>query len=385
MNNNSHSVFGPIQLLTLLVGFIGVIATATSPCYAEESVQLTLPEQIYAVEGIETGIFFSNIVRVENLAEYQIDVKSDLGKVETDRWLFTPTQDDVGEHPLMICVKDFNGKMLGCKTAKLIVTAANAGEGKNIRLLIVGDSLTHATHYPNEIARLLSLPGNPTWEMLGTHKLAWAAKGVVHEGYGGWTWKRFNTYYAEDESGKRRKGTSPFVYPGENGKAELNLPRYFNEHCGGHRPDFITVMLGINDCFRAPYDDPAAINAQIDGMLKEADILIAAFRKAAPNAEIGICLTTPANSRNAAFDNNYKGKYTRDGWKKIQHQLVQKQLEHFENSNDAKVSIIPTELYLDTTAGFPANNAVHPNKQGYRQIGSTIYAWIKAKLASESQ
>ena len=221
--------------------------------------------------------------------------------------------------------------------------------------------------------------------MLGTHKLAWAGKGVVHEGYGGWTWKRFNTYYAEDESGKRRKGTSPFVYPAENGKAELNLTRYFNEHCGGHRPDFITVMLGINDCFRAPYDDPAAINAQIDGMLKEADILIAAFRKAAPNAEIGICLTTPANSRNAAFDNNYKGKYTRDGWKKIQHQLVQKQLEHFENSNDAKVSIIPTELYLDTTTGFPANNAVHPNKQGYRQIGSTIYAWIKAKLASQSQ
>ena len=382
MPKRRNFMFGPILFYTLLAGFV---TSADSASCAEEAVQLTLPEQIYAIEGIETGIFFSNIMRVENLAEYQIHVKSDLGKVETDRWLFTPAKEDVGEHPLMICVKDFSGKMLGCKTTKLIVTAANAGEGKKIRLLIVGDSLTHATHYPNEIARLLSLPGNPTWEMLGTHKIAWAAKGVVHEGYGGWTWKRFNTYYAEDGSGKRRKGISPFVYRAENGKAELNLARYFDEHCGGHRPDFITVMLGINDCFRAPYDDPAAINAQIDGMLKEADVLVAAFRKAAPNAEIGICLTTPANSRSAAFDNNYKGKYTREGWKIIQHQLVQQQLEHFENGSDAKVGIIPTELYLDTTSGFPPNNAVHPNKQGYQQIASTIYAWLKAKLASGVQ
>lgn len=371
-----------VRSILFLAVFGSLVASANSITQAEETVQLTLPEEIYAVEGIETGIFFSNIVRVGNLAEYQIDVKSDLGKVQEDRWLFTPTKKDVGEHSLMICVKDISGKMLGCETTKLIVTAANAGEGKNIRLLIVGDSLTNATMYPNEIARLLSLPGNPTWEMLGTHKTRNAAKGVLHEGYGGWTWKRFNTYYVEDEPGKRRKGTSPFVYPTKEGKAELNLPKYFDEHCGGHRPDFITVMLGINDCFRAPYDDQAAINATINGMLKEADILIAAFRKAAPNAEIGICLTTPANSRNAAFDNNYKGKYTRDGWKKIQHQLVQQQLKHFAASSDAKLSIIPTELYLDTTNGFPPGNGVHPNKQGYGQIGSTIYTWIKWKLAS---
>jgi len=381
VKKHSCCVVRSILFLAVIGGFA---ATANSITQAQESVQLTLPEEIYAVEGIETGLFFSNMMRVGNLAEYQIHVKSDLGKVQDDRWLFTPTKKDIGEHPLMICVKDFNGKMLGCETTKLIVTAANAGEGKKIRLLIVGDSLTNATLYPNEIARLLSLPGNPTWEMLGTHKTRNAAKGVIHEGYGGWTWKRFNTYYAEDESGKRKNGTSPFVYPAKDGKAELNLPKYFDEHCGGHRPDFITVMLGINDCFHAPYDNQAAIDAKINGMLKEADILIAAFRKAAPNAAIGICLTTPANSRNAAFDNNYKGKYTRDGWKKIQHQLVQQQLKHFGNASDSKVSIIPTELYLDTTNGFPPENGVHPNKQGYQQIGSTIYAWIKWKLAMAS-
>ena len=258
---------------------------------------------------------------------------------------------------------------------------ADAGQGKKIRLLIIGDSLTGATHYPNEIGRLLSHKGNPQWEMLGTVKASWATQGVIHEGRGGWTWKRFITYYAEDKPGVRRKGTSPFVYPNSEGKPRLNVPKYFEEHCGGNRPDFITISLGINDCFHAPYDNQTAIDAKIDDMFKQADIFIAALRKAAPNAEIGICLTTPSNSRNLAFDANYKGKYTRQGWKKIQHQLVQQQLKHFANSNDAKLSLIPTGLYLDTTAGFPEKNAVHPNKKGYEQMGSTIYAWIKAKLA----
>ncbi len=371
-----------IQSTLFLAIICGLITTVESTAQAEQTVQLTLPKEVYAVVGIETGIFFSNIVRVEKLADYQFEVKSELGDSHKDRWLFTPTKKDVGQHQLSVCVKDAGGKMLQCQSTKLIVVAANAGEGKKIRLLIVGDSLTHSTMYPNEIARLLSLPGNPEWEMLGTHKPGRAAKGVVHEGYGGWTWRRFNTSYKPDQQDEKRKGTSPFVFPDKSGKAELNLPKYFNEHCGGQRPDFITVLLGINDCFHAAYDDQAAIDAKINGMLEEADILIAAFRKAAPNAEIGICLTPPANSRDAAFENNYKGKYTREGWKKIQHQLVQQQLKHFAASNDAKLSVIPTELYLDITNGFPATNAVHPNQHGYEQIGSAIYSWLKWKLAS---
>jgi hypothetical protein len=67
------------------------------------------------------------------------------------------------------------------------VLPAKAGEGKNFRLLIVGDSLTHATAYPNEIAKLFSSPTNPTCKTLGTHRPASAAPGVAHEGYGGWT------------------------------------------------------------------------------------------------------------------------------------------------------------------------------------------------------
>ncbi len=40
--------------------------------------------------------------------------------------------------------------------------------GQAARLLIVGDSLTHASAYPNDLAKRLSEPGGPKWTMLGS-------------------------------------------------------------------------------------------------------------------------------------------------------------------------------------------------------------------------
>ena len=166
-----------------------------------------------------------------------------------------------------------------------------------IRLLIVGDSLTNATTYANEVGRLLSLPGNPRWTMsepTGRRKRlpAWATKATA-AGLGSCSRPSTNPIPIP---AKRLRG-SPFVYPSGSGKPVLDLNRYFVEHCSGERPDFVTFMLGINDCFGANPEDPAAIDARIDAVMVHADTLLNAFRKAAPQAELGICLTTPPNAR----------------------------------------------------------------------------------------
>ena len=77
------------------------------------------------------------------------------------------------------------------------------------------DRLTHGTIYANEIARPLSLPGNPEWKMLGTHRPSRAEEGVAHEGYGGWTWGRFASHFEPNPDGTYRKRSSPFVYLGD--------------------------------------------------------------------------------------------------------------------------------------------------------------------------
>lgn len=355
--------------------FLILLAVPTA-CAAEDTLRLTLPDEFYAVPGIRTNIYFDNVVLTKTPDEYRFEVECQIGQTEPRRWSVTPTKADLGAHRLSISVASSAGEVLARASTTLRVVPATAGAGREIRLLIVGDSLTHATAYPNEVARLLSQPANPKWRMLGTHKPKAAAKGVAHEGYGGWTWQRFVSQYEPNPDGTYRKRSSPFVYL-TDGKPRLDVDRYLKEECGNEQPDFVFFMLGINDCFSASPEKP---DARIDTMFQQADVLLAAFRKAAPNAQLGICLTTPPNSRAAAFEANYKGRYPRWGWKRIQHRVVQRQLKKFADKQQANTFIIPTQLNLDPIDGYPVSNGVHPNTIGYRQIGVSIYAWIKSRL-----
>ncbi len=365
----------------ILIQLIVLLLCAVSPASAAEkkqSLQLTLPPMFYAVPGVEMSIYYDNIVLTETPEKYRFEVDCEIGSVDQNRWTVTPTDSNVGQYSLSVKVTGADGANLGAANTVLQVSKPDAGANRDTcRLLIIGDSLTNATTYSNEIARLLSTPGNPKWQMLGTHKPKSAAAGVAHEGYGGWTWQRFVSQYEPKPDGTNRKRSSPFVYLGKDGKPGLDLPRYFKEECNDQKPDYVIIMLGINDCFSAKQD---AIDEKIDGMFTQADILIKALQAAAPQAEVGICLTTPGNSRQEAFYANYKDRYSRWGWKKIQHRLVQRQIEKFKGRENENLFIIPTELNLDIVDGYPVNNGVHPNKVGYQQIGASIYAWLKYRM-----
>jgi len=348
------------------------------------ALRLTLPPEVYAVVGQPMSLYYDNLVLTETPQDYRFRVECPIGTQEPQRWTVQADAGQVGRHRLEVSVRDKNGRNLGRALSVLRVIPADAGQGRSIKLLIVGDSLTGATAYPNEIARLLSLPGNPQWTMLGTNRPANAGEGVQHEGYGGWTWSAFATRYKPDAPASGKGRNSPFVFAGPDGQPALDLPRYFRDSCQAQTPDYITIMLGINDCFGLKPDDPAAIDAGIDRMFAQAETLLTALRKAAPKAEVGLCLTTPPNARESGFEANYKGRYHRWGWKRIQHQLVQRQLEHFGSHQKDRLFIVPTELNLDPWSGYPENNGVHPNAQGYQQIGASIYAWLKSRLASQT-
>lgn len=345
-----------------------------------DTLQLTLPPMIYAVPNVEISLYFENIVLTPNPQSLRFSVACDIGQTESRRWMVSPTDTDVGTHPLTVRVEDSDGTLRATATTKLQVTSADAGNGESIRLLIVGDSLTHASQYPNELSRLLQSPGNPNLTMLGTHRPASAAEGVAHEGYGGWTWARFVNHYEPQPDSKQRKFSSPFAFLDSNQQPKLDVTRYIDEHCDGLAPDYVVFLLGINDCFGASPDDPQAMDATIDRMFEHAETLLADFRRAAPQAHFGICLTPAANARQEAFEANYQDKYTQWGWKRIQHRLVQRQLDHFAEDAQRNLSLIPTQINIDPAGGYPEDNAVHPNRHGYQQIGASIFAWLKSRL-----
>jgi pimeloyl-ACP methyl ester carboxylesterase/lysophospholipase L1-like esterase len=352
----------------------------------EADLRLTLPPAFYAAPGTESGIYFDNIVLTQTPENYRFDVQCDIGKVEKHRWTVTPTDDDVGTHAMSITVTDAEGTQLGQASTTLHVAPRTAGQDRKLSMLIVGDSLTHATTYPNELARRLSEPGNPQWTMLGTHKPRNATDGVRHEGYGGWTWRHFFAKYEPNPDGTHRKRSSPFVFLNSDGKPQLDVSRYLETTADGQRPDIVFFLLGINDCFGANPDDRAAIDARIDVMLTHAEILLAEFRKAAPQTDLAICITTPPNARESGFEANYKGRYHRWGWKRIQHRLVERLQKHFGSQprpidpSLGRLYVTPTHLNLDPVAGYPENNGVHPNAFGYRQIGESFYCWLKWRM-----
>lgn len=356
---------------------------ATGLRAAPSALELTLPPRWYAVPGVPMSLYFDNLVLTEKPESYVFEVSCAIGRAEATRWTVTPTDRDVGDHPMRVQVKDAQGKVIEQAQTVLRVSPRDTGNGRTLRLLIVGDSLTNATHYPNEIARLLSEPGNPKWTMLGTHRPAAVKPGVAHEGYGGWTWASFLTKFdpappTPAAGPPARKSTSPFLYADAQGKGVLDLPRYIKEECGGQPPDVVTFLLGINDCFGANPEDRTAMDKTINATLDHADKLLAAFRQAAPRAVLAVGLTTPPNAREEGFVANYKGKYHRWGWKRIQHRLVQRMQERLSHRESEGIHLVPTELNLDPVDGYPVNNGVHPNPAGYAQIGSSFYAWLKA-------
>lgn len=364
----------------LIAALLSLASTAVAQ---DAGLRLTLPPAVYAIPGHDISLYFDNIVLTETPENYHFDVQCRIGRAETRRWTIKPTMSDVGTHSLTITVRDADGGELSTASTVLHVVPATSGSDRELSMLIVGDSLTHATAYPNELARLLSEPDNPKWSMLGTHRPRSASAGVCHEGYGGWTWQRFVTKYEPNPDGTHRRRSSPFVFLDSTGKPGLDLPRYFATSTDGKRPDVVFFLLGINDCFSASPDDLSVVDARIDAMLTHAETLLAAFRKAAPKTDLAVCVTTPPNARESGFEANYKGRYHRWGWKRIQHRLVERLQKRFATQTDqtdpraSRTYLIPTHLNLDPFDGYPENNGVHPNDFGYRQIGMSLYCWLK--------
>ena len=375
-------VCSPIYVSILVLAAFAAAAGAAAARRPRIPWNLTLPPVCYSVVGVPMSIYYDNIVLTQEPDKFHFQVRCDLGKAEARAWTVTPRAADAGDHEWSVCVTDAAGKSLGSARCKLHVAPADAGSHAALRLLLVGDSLTHASIYPNEIARLLSLPGNPVSKLLGTFRPAGVKPGVAHEGYGGWTWLYFASHYEPKPDGSYRKRSSPFVFLTAAGKPVLDVPQYIRTACDGTPPDVVTFLLGTNDCFAAKADDPKSVEEKSAAMLKQADILLAAFHQAAPRADLGVGLTVPPNSRESGFEANYKGKYHRWNWKRVQHELVRREIAHFGHREGERIFVVPTELDLDPVDGFPVNNGCHPNTTGYRQIGATLYSWIKSRLES---
>jgi lysophospholipase L1-like esterase len=347
------------------------------------NIHLFLPKTIFAVPGVECRLFFENLVDCPDVNQLRFRIKCALdGGTERRCWKATSQVGDVGEHPFEVVVTDLKGGTLARADAVLKVAPSDAGKGGKVRLLIVGDSLTHTSLYPYELKKLMSRPGNPALTMIGTHtveKVRNRTSGqwikipadVRHEGYGGWTWHDFVAYNQPGMAKVRHRDRSPFLYNDGNNAVKLDVERYLRENSPEGPPDLILFQLGINDVF----------SQDISEIIKDAQTLVGAFRKAAPKATLAVWLTQPVNYSEATFTHLYKGVSKQSTTKTRQHQLAQALTATFGDREGEGIFVVPMHLGVDPIDDYWVFDAVHPTPAGYERVAQALYAWMKWWLA----
>ena len=353
--------------------------------------QLVLPTVIYATPGQEANIYFDNVVLQPVPGKYLFDVTCARGDQQSERWTWTPEAKDAGDYALQIEVRDWDDAIVATGSTIIRVAKADAGAQQPIKVLSIGDSLTAASVYTGELAKLGAGDGNPHITMLGTNG---PGNGNLHEGYGGWRFQTFlQKWVANPEADARASAkSSPFLFL-EDGKPTFDFSRYLTEKLQGQMPDYITVMLGTNDVFGATDQNRTDT---VESMIGYAITLIDAIRAAAPNAKIAILPPVPPSSSQDAFGANYHSNQTRWGYRKNQHLTVTRLMQVFGDREAENLYIVPAYTNIDCTSNFPsatkavnarnetklsrASNGVHPSATGYLQIADSIFSWLKTQM-----
>ncbi len=114
-------------------------------------------------------------------------------------------------------------------------------------VLLIGDSLTHHSVYPQQLLDNCKGGKNPKIKLIGSHHPADSKTPEnVHEGYGGWTAKRFVNHYTGVYDGDHKKRGSPFVFKNpKDGKLQLDFQRYCDQYNDGKPPDFVTILTSF--------------------------------------------------------------------------------------------------------------------------------------------
>lgn len=355
------------------------------------ALRLRLPPTLYAVVGLETNLYFDNVCLTLNPANWGFDIQCPIGKQQAERWTAVASAKDVGQHPFVLEVRNDQNELVARAESQLVVVSADRATDKPLSLLMVGDSLTHGSVYPQRVWELCQTPGNPKLQLVGSHGLQSPLGDIRHEGYGGWTAQRFATHFTPTaRTGDYKLRGSPFLYEQADGSKKLDFAKYCQDVNEGRCPDAVTIFLGPNDIFS--YDD-LRIEAGIDTMLTHYDQLVTMIHAHDSKVRVGVMLPVPPAASQDAFGSNYTTGQTRWQYKRNQHRLVERMLDHYAGKESEQVFLVPTVVNLDCVRNYPEevtelnlhaeqgrrqNNGVHPAASGYRQIGDSLYAWLKA-------
>ena len=358
------------------------------PSILNAEAKILTPSVIYASEGIETNIYFDNVI-FSNLPNdlLAIDITCTKGRQYDKFWRIIPQATDAGTTEFKIEVS-FAGKVIASGSSQLIITGKNQGSGSAIKILCIGDSTTAGGQYISIINTDYQAMASPSMTFLGSR----GNTPNKHEGRGGWKFSQYggdggqstwqfslsgvvenpgigsvysdgkseftiseinlsggNGYVAARQSKgidkpsangnlTRISGAGDTLIPFSNSAMtaanpfwnlktqRLDFKKYLNDK--GYTMtanDLITVHLGINDVFLDVSDlKLESIKADFEKMLKE-------FRAVIPKINIGLCITIPPSISQDAFAVNYASGQTLKRYIENYKKLVEFLLSNYDS------------------------------------------------------
>jgi lysophospholipase L1-like esterase len=354
--------------------------TTPSSTPFEPTLALTLPTSIYAVEGLETNIYFDGIFNSFMRPElFEVRVNCVRGRHDDRRWRIVPSASGYAPtasgsditNTAMTIEALFNGQIIDSATTTLKVKAAATGAGQSRKAIFVGDSVIAGGGITQQVLDLVT--ANPTsyaLTLLGTQ----GTGANKHEGHSGKTYNWLRT-----------NALSPFVFSGSFNFSQYLTANSYTMSAG----DSVFLNMGINDLFGQTSD--ANAESVVTAMASDLAAIIANIQAAVSGIKVWVGLVTPPSHDQSAFGNDYPGasqyrsRYNRNIgiWRSF---LIA------TYGGSATVGLAPVNCCLDTinnmavtsqavnarnaTTTSVQTNGVHPANSGELQIGDCFYACL---------
>ena len=156
---------------------------------------LNTPAKFELVVGDTFELFYKGIVKAAKWEAFDVVVECSKGKGFERKYVYTPVDGDVGTHNLVVKLYDQNQNLLDSKTISLVVKAKASSPESETIILYVSDSLATGGTAPGEFKRRLTASnGTPAGDGLDNITFIGLQykSGVNYEGYGGWTFAKYN-------------------------------------------------------------------------------------------------------------------------------------------------------------------------------------------------
>lgn len=372
------AAFAALTLGGISPSSLSAAAQQTGQQTEELPTSSTLPKRVYGMNGAPCIIKFDSVVYSPIAGALLFNVDSTAGAQYNDYFLWHPKKK---EHGAVVNVQIHSGanfRLLKELQTELVFSdqSAIAAQG-SIRWLAIGDSLTLPGFYVEQTLQTLKkeLPAVDV-KAVGT-KHPEGKEEIGHEGRGGWTWKR---YFQEFSSNPTT--CSPFVFGPDKGNG-FDFAHYLRENHSGRPPEIITIFLGANDVYgtAAKFDQE-----RITESLNTAVAMVEKIRKDAPGSAIGIIPPPPPSEQNG-FGVNYQNGVTEWQYRRAMQYYIAGLLERFDGRWDERIYIVPGYLAFNPATAYPmasgrAQNALHPQADGFKPISGALSAWMVHLLAS---